>query len=120
MDKKGFTLIEVLVALLILSITFLWLLNAESQGINMAIRSRFLTTSSLLAQERISEVTTGILIVSPGDNQGDFGEDFKGYTYQETIETTPLVGYLKYSLTIKWGGEGSPLESKFISFLTSK
>ncbi|HVN71540.1 MAG TPA: prepilin-type N-terminal cleavage/methylation domain-containing protein [Desulfomonilia bacterium] len=117
---KGFTLIEVLVALVILSITFLWLLNAESQGINMAIRSRFLTTSSLLAQERISDVTSGIRVVSPGESQGDFGEDFKGYTYQEKIETTPLTGYLKYSLTVKWGGGGSPLESKFISFLASK
>ena len=44
---RGFTLLEVLVALVILSISFLWLLSAENQGIDMAIRSRFLTTSSL-------------------------------------------------------------------------
>jgi prepilin-type N-terminal cleavage/methylation domain-containing protein len=114
---KGFTLLEVLIALVILSISFLWLLNAENQGINMAIRSRFLTTSSLLAQGRISDVTSGILIVSPGESQGDFGADFKGYSYNEKIETTPLAGYLKYSLTVRWGGERSPLETKFISFL---
>jgi prepilin-type N-terminal cleavage/methylation domain-containing protein len=118
---KGFTLVEVLVALVILSITFVWLLNAESQGINMAIRSRFLTTSSLLAQRHIADVTSGIRTVSPGESKGDFGDDFgddfKGYTYVENIETTPLTGYLKYSLTVKWGGEGSPLETKFISFL---
>ncbi len=117
---KGFTLVEVLVALVILSITFLWLLNAESQGINMAIRSRFLTTSSLLAQRHIADVTSGIRTVSTGQSQGDFGDDFKGYTYVENIETTPLTGYLKYSLTVKWGGEGSPLETKFISFLQEK
>ena len=118
---KGFTLVEVLVALVILSITFVWLLNAESQGINMAIRSRFLTTSSLLAQRHIADVTSGIRTVSPGESKGDFGDDFgddfKGYTYVENKETTPLTGYLKYTLTVKWGGEGSPLETKFISFL---
>ena len=118
---KGFTLVEVLVALVILSITFVWLLNAESQGINMAIRSRFLTTSSLLAQRHIADVTSGIRTVSPGESKGDFGDDFgddfKGYTYVENKETTPLTGYLKYTLTVKWGGEGSSLETKFISFL---
>jgi prepilin-type N-terminal cleavage/methylation domain-containing protein len=117
---RGFTLLEVLVALVILSISFLWLLSAESQGIDMAMRSRFLTTSSLLAQARIADVTSGIRTVSPGDSQGDFGDDYKGYTYSETIETTPLIGYLKYSLAVKWGGTGSPLETKIITFLSTK
>lgn len=117
---RGFTLLEVLIAVVILSITFLWLLSAESQGIDMALRSRFLTTSTLLAQERISQVTSGARSVSPGDNQGDFGDDHKGYTYQETVETTPLAGYLKYSVTVKWGGKGSTLETKIISFIQAK
>jgi prepilin-type N-terminal cleavage/methylation domain-containing protein len=120
MDRKGFTLLEVLVALVILSISFLWLLSAENQGIDMAIRSRFMTTSSLLAQARIADVTSGIRTVSPGESQGDFGDDFKGYTYSEKIETTPLIGYLKYSLEVKWGGQRSPLETKFITFLSAK
>lgn len=117
---KGFTLIEVLVALLILSITFLWLLSAESQGIDMALRSRFLTTSTLLAQDRIAQVTSGQRSLSSGDNQGDFGEDYPGYTYEETVESTPLAGYMKYTLTVKWGGEEGPLETKIISFIASR
>ncbi len=118
MDKV-FTLIEVLIALVILSISFLWLLNAENQGIDMAIRSRFLTTSSLLAQSRIADVTSRIRPVSPGESTGDFGEDYKEYKYTEKVETTPLTGYLKYTLAVKWGTEGSPLETKFISFVST-
>lgn len=117
---RGFTLIEVLIALIILSITFIWLLSAESQGIDMALRSRFLTTSTLLAQDRISEVTSGQRSLSAGDNQGDFGEDYPGYTYEESVEATPLAGYMKYTLTVKWGGEEGPLETKIISFITSR
>ncbi|HWR68358.1 MAG TPA: prepilin-type N-terminal cleavage/methylation domain-containing protein [Desulfomonilia bacterium] len=119
MDSRGFTLIEVLIALVILSITFIWLLSAESQGIDMALRSRFLTTSTLLAQERISQVTSGVRTISTGESKGDFGEDYKGYTYEENVEATPLAGYLKYSLTVRWGGEESPLETKIISFISS-
>jgi type II secretion system protein I len=117
---RGFTLLEVLISVVILSITFLWLLNAENQGIDMAIRSRFLTTATLLAQERITEVISGIRSISTGENQGDFGEEFKGYTYQEKVETTPLPGYLKYSVTVKWGREGGTLETKIVSFLSAK
>ena len=117
---RGFTLLEVLIALVILSIALLWLIKAENQGIDMAMRARFLTTSSLLAQGRIADVTSGIRLISPGEGKGDFGEDYKEYTFDEKIETTPLAGYLKYSLTVKWGGEGSRLETKFISFLSTK
>ncbi len=117
---KGFTLLEVLIAMVILSISFLWILSAENQGIDMAMRSRFITTSSLLAQSRIADVTSGIRIVSPGESKGDFGEDYKEYTYTEKVETTPLSGYLKYSLVVTWGKEGSPLETQFISFLSTR
>ncbi len=75
---KGFTLMEVLIAMVILSVTFLWLLSAQSQGIDMAMRSKFLTTSTMLAQERISQVVSGVLAVSVGQDQGDFrGDDDK-------------------------------------------
>ena len=114
---RGFTLIEVLIAMLILSITFLWLLGAETQGIDMSVRSRFITTSTLLGQERIAEITSGEESFTTGSDQGDFGEDFAGYTYTEEIEPTPLDGYYKYTLNIIWG-EGGRLETQFISFLS--
>lgn len=117
---KGFTLMEVLIALVILSVTFLWLLSAQSQGIDMAMRSKFLTTSTMLSQERISQVVSGVLAVSVGQDQGDFGADYPGYTFEETMETTPLAGYRKYSLTVRWGGKGSPLESTIIAFIAEK
>jgi prepilin-type N-terminal cleavage/methylation domain-containing protein len=117
---KGFSLIEVIIAVVILSMTFVTLLHTESQGIDMAMRARFMTTSTLLAQEKIAEVTSGTRSVSVGETKGDFGEDFPRYTYIEKVETTPLMGYLKYSITVNWGGDQSKLETKIISFLTGK
>ena len=123
MAKKGFTLLEVLIALVILSITFVWLLQAENQGINMAMRSKFITTATLLAQEHISELISSGDPVSTDSTEGDFGKDteeyFEGYTYKETIELTPLDGYYKYTLNINWGGEKSSFETQFITYLAS-
>ena len=114
---RGFTLLEVLIAMLVLSISFLWLLKAETQGIDMSVRSKFITTSTLLAQQRLAEITSGEESIAAGGDQGDFGEDFEGYTYTEEIEPTPLDGYYKYTLNVIWGKGGS-LETQFISFLS--
>ncbi|MEA2101537.1 MAG: prepilin-type N-terminal cleavage/methylation domain-containing protein [Thermodesulfobacteriota bacterium] len=116
---KGFTLIEVLIAMVILSITFVWLLKAENQGIEMAQRSRFITTATLLAQEHISGITSGDATVAPGQDTGEFGEGFTGYTYIEQIESTPMAGYMKYTLEIFWGGEESGFETRFITYISS-
>lgn len=116
---RGFTLLEVLIAMVILSITFMWLLKAENQGIEMSVRSKFITTATLLAQERIAKITSGEETIASGNDQGDFGEDYAGYTYTEEIEPTPLDGYYKYTLNIIWG-QGGNLETRFVSFLSAK
>ncbi|MFY9396989.1 MAG: prepilin-type N-terminal cleavage/methylation domain-containing protein [Desulfomonilia bacterium] len=117
MNRKGFTLVEVLIAMVILSITFMWLLKATNQSIDMASRAKFITTATLLAQRHISEVQAETRL--PGNDEGDFGEDFPGYRYTGRVEPTPLAGYHKYVLTITWGKKGN-LETQFIAFLSSK
>ena len=117
---KGFTLLEVLIAVAILGIALLTLVNAETQGISMALRSRFVTTSTLLAQKRIADITSGVESFSSGSRQGDFGEDFEGYTYTEEIEQTPMSGYYKYTLTVRWGTREGAFETEILSFLSRR
>ena len=52
--NSGFTLLEVMIAMVFLSITFVALLTAETEGIDMCSQSKFITTSTLLAQRHIS------------------------------------------------------------------
>ncbi len=116
----GFTLLEVLVALVILSITFVWLLKAESQGVDMALRSRFITTSTMLAEEHISEIRTEPIPEPGSEETGDFGNDYSGYTYKEHWEATTIEGYLKYTLVVRLGNGKNGLESTFVTFFASK
>ncbi len=119
MSKKGFTLIEVLVALVILGISFTWLIIGTNQSIDMAMRSKFITTSTLLAQKRIADVVSSGQDKAAGSEEGDFGEDYPGYKFTEKVESTPLEGCTKYTLTLTWG-EHSNLETEFTAFLSSK
>lgn len=116
-SRRGFTLIEVLVAMMVLSIPFVTLLVHENRGIDYAMRSKFYTTSTLLAGQRVAEVKTAATPMGMGEGKGDFGVDYPGYTYRENLESTPLTGYYKYSLHIFWGGEKSVFENKFITYI---
>lgn len=116
---RGFTLIEVLIAMVILSITFVWLISAVNRSIDTAVRSKFITTSTLLAQKRIADVLSDDGERSSGVGLGDFGDDHQGYAYTERIEPTPLSGYSKYTLLIKWGEKGN-LETEFNAFLSTE
>lgn len=117
--NRGFTLIEVLVSMVILSIAFIVLITSINQSLDMATRSKFITTSTLLAQKRIAEVISSSDAKTPGSKEGDFGEDYPGYKYTEKIESTPLPGYYKYTLTLRWGRKDA-FETEFLEFLSSK
>lgn len=116
---EGFTLLEVLIAVAILGITFVWLVSATNQSIDMATRSKFITTSTLLAQKRIADVLSDKTTRAAGTGQGDFGEDYQGYTYDETVEATQLQGFYRYRLTVRWG-EKNGLETVFTTFITPR
>jgi len=104
--------------MIILSIAFVTLLVHENLGIDYAMQAKFLTTSTLLAERHIAEIKTSRTPALTGEKTGDFGEDYPGYTYAESVEATPLTGYFKYALRINWGGEGSGFENTFVTYLS--
>jgi len=58
-SRKGFTLMEVMIAMAILAITLVAVFQSQSQSVSMATEVRFLTTASLLAQGKMAEIDTG-------------------------------------------------------------
>ena len=86
-NQKGFTLLEVMVALSIIVIVLTALIGTQSQGMSMAIESKFNTTAALLARDKMSR-----LELVPDDeissDSGDFGDDFASYGW--TLEVEPL------------------------------
>ncbi len=101
--SRGFTLLEVMIAMAILAITLVALYQSQSQSISMASDSRFLTTASLLAQSRMAEFDAadprGVVSAN-----GDFGDDYPGYTWRlevGSVEELPLLK--RFTLTVTQG-----------------
>jgi general secretion pathway protein I len=86
--RRGFTLLEVMIAMAILAITLVVLYQSQSQSISMASDSRFLTTASLLAQSRMAEIDAVVDPRTIASANGDFGEEYPNYTWR--LEVTPV------------------------------
>jgi general secretion pathway protein I len=80
----GFTLLEVMVALAVMSIVLVSVYRMHSQSLTMNTAARFYTLAPLLAQNRLAELET---ISSEGfsDNSGDFGEQYPGYSWRSSV-----------------------------------
>lgn len=85
MSSRGFTLLEVMVAVAIMAIVLVSVYKLHAQTIAMSGSARFYTLAPLLAQRTTSEVEAfpdrRYLL---GD--GDFGDEFPGYTRTVQIE----------------------------------
>ena len=95
----GFTLLEVMVALAILSIALTAVYRLQSQTISMSAKARFYSLAPQLAQARLAEIQRQ----NPDDitdGSGNFNETYPGYTWQ--IQTgrvlTDLLAETPYNL----------------------
>jgi general secretion pathway protein I len=98
-EDKGFTLMEVMIAMAILAIALVSIFQLQSQSISMATDSRFMTTAALLAQSKMVEVEARPSLSNQSES-GDFGTDYPQYTWQLKIGDTQLPQFKKIEVTV--------------------
>ena len=96
---RGFTLLEVMIAMAILATTLVVVFQSQSQSVSMAGRARFETTASLLAQSRMAEIEAANPENVVSDN-GDFGDDFPDYSWQVDVTETELESLKKIEVKV--------------------
>lgn len=91
MDDKnaGFTLLEVMVAMAIISIVLTAVYKMHGQTLMMSETARFYTLAPMLAQSKMAEFD-----IKPTKDQdsdsGDFGYDYPGYRWEIAVEDTKI------------------------------
>lgn len=78
---RGFTLLEVMVALAVMSIVLVSVYRMHSQSLTMNAAARFYTQAPFLAQSKMAAFE---IISAKGfpEDSGDFGEQFPGYSWK--------------------------------------
>ena len=99
--KKGFTLIEIMIALSVLSIALVVLLGLRNQGIALAARSRQVIDATLLARQKVTEISAEGF-PELGEQSGDFGANFPQYTWRQHVVQTPFNIVRELLLEVVW------------------
>jgi general secretion pathway protein I len=92
-DHKGFTLIEVMIALSIIAIVFMAVFRMQSQNISMSRAAVFHAVSPLLARKKAVEIeSSGKGQVE--ENSGEFGDENPGYHWTITVSDMEEIAAL--------------------------
>ena len=109
LHNRGFTLLEVMIAVALIAISLTTLLGSQAQSVSYANSAKFETMAALLAQSKMSEITIQYA-GSLSSDSGDFGDDYPGYAWEATVSDVSIEGmdtisnYLKQiDLTVTWG-----------------
>jgi general secretion pathway protein I len=95
--KKGFTLLEVMVALSIIAIVLVSVYRMHAQTVSMNNEVRFYATAPMLAQIKMAEIESESL-EDIGDDSGDYGDEFPDYRWSiviDDVESTALGNIAK-------------------------
>ena len=95
--QRGFTLLEVMVALSIIAIVLVSVYRMHAQTVSMNNEVRFYATAPMLAQIKMAEIESESL-KDIGDDSGDFGDEFPDYRWNiviDDVESTALGNIAK-------------------------
>ena len=86
--QEGFTLLEIMVSIAIISIVLVSLFRMHASTIRLAEKIQFNAVATSLARKKITEIRMDM--TDAGDDRGDFGDDFPGYTWESTMGEMPV------------------------------
>ncbi len=112
-NQKGFTLLELLIALTILTIGLLGLAGLHIAAIQGNVSGFKISTAAAVAQERIEELKAldaSAAALTAGAHAADGNQVVQGITYNRSYtiqDNTPVTGTSTITLTVTWVEPGT-------------
>jgi type IV pilus modification protein PilV len=106
--NAGFSLIEVMVAILILGVAVAGLTGGVTTALSSSKESELQTTAALLAAGRI-ETLRAEGDITDGDSDGDFGTGLSLYRWKQTITASEPDGLHEVDVSIEEAKSGKSI-----------
>lgn len=109
-NNNAFTLLEVMIAVSILSISLVALFGSQSRSLSMATEAHFNNIAPMLTSLKLAEVQSRIIPLE--SDAGDFEEDFSNFSWTLDVSDAALDSFetldnlqpplQQVSLTVSW------------------
>jgi general secretion pathway protein I len=110
-DSRGFTLLEVMVAVAIMAMVLVTLLGLKNSSMRDVLLMKHMTTATMLAKRAMVETTTESKPGQTLELEGTFPEEeFKDYTWKKTIDPTSIPTIIEVHVIVLWN-EGTRQET---------
>jgi general secretion pathway protein I len=116
---KGFTLLEVLVALAILSIALVVLFSQQATSLSRGNEARIITKATLLAQEQMA----GLLAEGrrrTGIEEGEVKESVPPFKWRQQVEEADIEGMKRLTVVVLWKEGEKERDVRFVTYVASE
>jgi general secretion pathway protein I len=107
--QRGFTLIEVMVALVIVALALAAVAASMGQMIDTANTMRERTFASWIAQNKIAEMRLAGVIPEVGESSGDVDYANTSWEWTAEVSETGVENLLKVDVTVSYAGVDAPI-----------
>jgi len=100
--SPGFTLLEVMLAVVIMAMVLVSLMGLQSRSVQDVMLAEHITTGTLLAKRVMTEsLLAGVGL--PQETDGEFPEEeFKAYTWKKAVSPTPVAKVMEVRVAVLW------------------
>jgi general secretion pathway protein I len=116
-SSRGFTLLEVAVALAILAIAFTAFSSLQARNLTLTAEDKGITLSTLAARDVLARLQTHTLPLE--DSEGDLGDLAPGWLWQLRVQETAIEGLQKVQLVVYREGDQVERGDSFSFLLTT-
>lgn len=117
--RFGFTLLEVMIALAILSVVAVAFLRAQAGSMGLVRESSQISLATLLARQKMAELESAGFAAT-GKSSGPGGEFFPSFRWEREITSTDLPNVRKALIRILWVEEGKERLLEFTAFFARR
>ncbi len=115
----GFTLLEVMVALLIIATSFVVLLHTRNQSVTAADYAKRTTVATLLASERMSAIEQEDF-PDTGEESSNFGDDYPEYRWKTSVSDTAYENIREVKVEVMWDEGSSERSIGLVNYVRKK
>ena len=121
-SNKGFSLLEVMIALAIVAIALVSLLGLSNRSILVQNEIQRLTSATLLAQQLISEqeLNVGNRQSTWEPQEDSFTAPFENFRWQVSYQDTLISRVKQVTVTVFWGSRDKNEYVQLVSFLPDR